>query len=147
MNKALAIIVCVWGLTLEGLADVQMSRMFNKGMVLQRDLPAPIYGWADPGEKITVSLAGQAKSTTAGDDGRWQVVLDPLATSSKGQTLTIRGNNTKAFKDVLVGEVWLCAGQSNMAGSFGDRSPMDPKYLEMDLKHLIAPSAFGCRFL
>jgi len=110
--------------------------MFGKDMVLQRELPVPIYGLAEPGESVTVSFAGQEKGTTAGEDGRWRVVLDPLETSREGRTLTVKGNNTRTFKGVLVGEVWLCAGQSNMAGSFGDKHAIEQQYLQMDLKRL-----------
>jgi len=117
-------------------ADVSMSKMFGKGMVLQRDLPVPIWGKASPGEKVTVSFADQQQSTTTGADGKWQVVLDPLQTSNEGQKLTVQGANTKEFDDVLVGEVWLCAGQSNMAGRFGDKHPLEEKYLKMDLKRM-----------
>jgi len=125
-------------LTLAGAvkAEVKMSRMFGNDMVLQRELPVPIYGWADPGEKVTVTFAGQEKSTPAGNDGKWQVVLDPLEMSRSGQTLTVKGSNTLSFKGVLVGEVWLCAGQSNMAGSFGDKHPWTDEYNKLKLKHL-----------
>jgi sialate O-acetylesterase len=117
-------------------ADVSMSKMFGSGMVLQRELPVPIWGKASPGENVTVAFAGQKKSTTAGADGKWQVVLDPLQTSNEGQTLTVQGTNLKEFNKVLVGEVWLCAGQSNMAGRFGDKNPLGETYLKMDLSRM-----------
>ncbi|WP_157473693.1 sialate O-acetylesterase [Lentisphaera araneosa] len=105
-----------------------MSKMFGDGMVLQRELPVPVWGQADPGEQVSVSFAGQEKTVTTSDNGSWQVVLDPLETASKGQILTVKGSNELSFNDVLVGEVWLCAGQSNMAGRFGDKSPFPAKY-------------------
>ncbi len=119
--------VCIAALTLFAThlplsAEVVLNKMFGNNMVLQRELPVPVYGKADPGEKVTVTFAGQEKSTTAGSDGKWQVVLDPLETSNNGQTLTVKGTDEKSFKGVLVGEVWLCAGQSNMAGRFGKKS-------------------------
>ena len=86
-------------------------------MVLQRDHTNPVWGWATPGEKVTVSIAGQSYSATAGKDGAWRVKLQPLKVNAKGQMLTIKGSNTIQFTDVLVGEVWVCSGQSNMAMS------------------------------
>ena len=99
-------------------ADIVLPDVFSEGMVLQRDLPVPIWGTADPGEAVTVQFAGQQHSTTAGENGRWMIKLEPLSTSSKGSKLTVKGSNELILNDVLVGEVWLCSGQSNMADSF-----------------------------
>ena len=87
---------------------------FTDHMVLQRDKPVPVWGWADPGEKVTVAFAGQKKAATAGEDGKWMVVLDPLGLSTEGRTMTIAGKQTVRVSDVLVGDVWICSGQSNM---------------------------------
>lgn len=86
--------------------------------MLQQDEPVPIWGTADPGEDVTVRFAGQELQTKAGHDGRWRIVLAPLAGGTKG-TLTIAGTNTVELGDILVGEVWLCSGQSNMAFPMG----------------------------
>ncbi|MDR1009577.1 MAG: hypothetical protein LBM04_00320 [Opitutaceae bacterium] len=83
-------------------------------MVLQRDTPVPVWGLADPGEQVTVTFAGQTKTATAGADGKWRVDLDKIATSKNPATLTIAASNTLSLSNVLVGEVWLCSGQSNM---------------------------------
>jgi sialate O-acetylesterase len=83
-------------------------------MVLQRELPVPVWGWADAGEEVTVSFAGQSQKAVADKAGRWQTKLAPLTANGTGQTLTVTGKNTLALKDVLVGEVWICSGQSNM---------------------------------
>jgi len=99
-------------------ADVDMPEIFSDHMVLQRELPVPIWGTAAPGEKVVVSFDGQRLETTAGDDGAWMVTLAPLTTSKVGKTLIVKGSNTVRFSDVLVGEVWLASGQSNMAGKF-----------------------------
>ena len=99
-------------------ADIVLPNVFSEGMVLQRDLPVPIWGTADPGEAVTVQFAGQQHSTTAGENGKWMITLEPLSTSSKGSRLTVTGLNELILNDVLVGEVWLCSGQSNMADSF-----------------------------
>ena len=99
-------------------ADVKPARIFNENMVLQRDAEVPVWGWADPGEQVEVSFAGQTKSTTANDKGEWSVRLAPLALNKTGETMTIKGKNTIELKNILVGDVWLCAGQSNMEMNF-----------------------------
>jgi sialate O-acetylesterase len=94
-------------------ADVKLPAIFGDHMVVQAGMKLPVWGTADAGERVTVKAAGQAQSATAGADGKWRVVLDPLeATAPIG--ITIAGNNSITLKDVLVGEVWLCSGQSNM---------------------------------
>ncbi|MDZ4403252.1 sialate O-acetylesterase [Prosthecobacter sp.] len=94
-------------------AEVRLPALFSDHMVFQQDASAPVWGWASAGEQITVSIEEQAKTTTAGADGRWQVKLDPLK-SSEPLEMIVKGTNTLSVKDVLAGETWLCAGQSNM---------------------------------
>ncbi len=96
-------------------ADVKLPAIFSDHMVLQRDARVPVWGSAAPGEKVTVTFAGQSQSATAGADGKWRVALTNLAIAASPQTLTVKGNNTLTIQDVLVGEVWLGSGQSNMA--------------------------------
>jgi len=94
-----------------------LHQLFADHMVLQRDVLAPVWGWAEAEEKITVAFAGQKKTATAREDGRWVVRLDPMPANSGGQTLTVRSgirNLQAAIRNVLVGDVWLCSGQSNM---------------------------------
>ena len=95
-------------------ADVKLPAIFSDHLVLQRDTNVPVWGRADPDETVTVNFAGQRRTTTAGADGKWLVRLSPLAVGEP-QTLTVTGNNTITIYDVLVGEVWLGSGQSNMA--------------------------------
>ena len=95
-------------------ADVTLPPVLGSGMVLQRDLPVPVWGWADAGEKVSVTFAGQTKTTKAGAGGKWMVKLDPLKASRKAASLIVTGNNKISFDNVLVGEVWICSGQSNM---------------------------------
>jgi sialate O-acetylesterase len=89
------------------------THLFTDGLVLQREMQAPVWGTGTPGEQVTVSVAGQSKSVTTGPDSRWIVRLGPLAAGGP-YTLTIQGNNLLSFSNVYIGEVWLCAGQSNM---------------------------------
>jgi len=96
-------------------AEVRVHHVFDNHMVLQRAEPVRVWGWADPGEQVTVEFGGQKKTTTAGDEGNWAVELDPLEPSSEPRTLAVSGPaNRVAFEDVLVGDVWLLGGQSNM---------------------------------
>lgn len=95
-------------------ADVTLPDVLASGMVLQRDHVVPIWGVAAPGEAVTVRFAGQTKRATAGADGRWRVNLNPLKASATPAVLTVAGRNTLELRDVLVGEVWLVSGQSNM---------------------------------
>ena len=99
--------------TASGLA---VAPLFTDRMILQEGMPVPVWGWTTPGHTVTVSFATQTVTGTAGADGRWEARLQPLTTAAEGRTLTISdGPTTTTFQDVLVGEVWLCSGQSNMA--------------------------------
>ena len=95
-------------------AAVQLASPFGNNMVLQRDKPIPVWGTAMPGESVTVSFANQTRGTVADKGGRWRVQLDALEASATPRTLTASGTNTVTLANVLVGEVWLCSGQSNM---------------------------------
>lgn len=109
-------------------ADVRLPAIFSDHMVLQRDGSAPIWGWADPGEKITVT-AGSAKATaTAADDGQWTAKLENLPVSGEPMEITVAGKNTITIHDVLVGDVWVCSGQSNM--EFGIKAFMPAEELK-----------------
>ena len=101
------------------LALVKLAAPFTDGAVLQREAKVPVWGTAAPGEAVAVTFAGQTKATTAAADGRWRVDLDPMPASCEGRVLAANG---VAVRDVLVGEVWLCSGQSNMGIPFwGDK--------------------------
>ena len=106
-------------------AEVKLPNVIGSDMVLQRDLPVPIWGWADKGEEVTVSFAGQSKTTKANGEGMWMVKLSALKANSKPATLTIKGSNEIKLENILVGEVWICSGQSNMEWSI--RSSMNAK--------------------
>ena len=101
-------------------AEVKLASIFGNSMVLQRDLPVPVWGWADAGEDVTVTLGDQTKKAKTDQDGRWQVKLDALKANADGQTLSVVGNNSIELNDVLIGEVWICSGQSNMEWNLGN---------------------------
>ncbi len=99
-------------------AELKLAAIFSDHLVLQRDKPVPVWGWANPGEPVTVSFAGQKQSAVAGPDGKWMVRLDALTANAEGRELLVEsssGNRPLKIRDVLVGEVWLGSGQSNMA--------------------------------
>lgn len=94
-------------------AEVKLPSIFSEHMVVQREQPVPVWGWAEPGEKVKVSLAGQSAETKADEKGNWKVALPELKAGGPYE-LVVAGSNTIKRGDVLVGEVWLCSGQSNM---------------------------------
>jgi len=95
-------------------AHVRLPALISDHMLLQRDAPLRIWGWADPGEQVTVTLLGQSPSTTASAEGRWEVFFTPVHVQATPTTITIKGKNEITIQDVLVGEVWVGSGQSNM---------------------------------
>jgi len=97
-------------------ADVKLPAILNESMVLQRNAPLKFWGWADEGEQVTVEFLGQKKTVTA-KNGAWEVVLKGVRTAGGPFPLTISGKNKIEFKDILMGEVWVCSGQSNMEWS------------------------------
>jgi sialate O-acetylesterase len=112
-----ALVAAVWmGAASDAFADVSMPSVFGDHMVLQRGGTIPIYGKASPGEVVKVQFAGQTGQTTAKADGAWRI--DLAAVEGPGPfELVVEGNNRLSFSDVLVGEVWVCSGQSNMEWS------------------------------
>ncbi|MDO5309556.1 MAG: sialate O-acetylesterase [Planctomycetia bacterium] len=95
-------------------ANVKLPSVFGDDMVLQRNVKTPIWGWAQPGEKILVEIASQSKTTIADENGQWRVNLSPTPAGGPYK-LSIYGANHIAFNNVYFGEVWLCAGQANMS--------------------------------
>lgn len=92
-----------------------LAPVFQDAMVLQRGVPVPVWGTADAGTPVTVTMADQRKGTKADDKGKWSVTLDPMKADDSPRDLkVVAGDNTLVVRDVLVGEVWIAAGQSNM---------------------------------
>jgi len=108
-----------WMALLSGLAraEVRLPRLFSDGMVIQRDQAVPVWGWAAAGETVRVRFAGQEKRSRADAGGTWRVELGPVKASAEGRSLVVSGSagsRAAEVRDVVVGEVWVCAGQSNM---------------------------------
>ncbi|MFT4551266.1 MAG: sialate O-acetylesterase, partial [Verrucomicrobiales bacterium] len=99
-------------------ADVRLPKIFTNHMMLQRDLPVHVWGWAEPGEDVSVALAGKNATAKASADGQWSVKL-PALKEGENLELTITGNNNLILKNIIVGDIWVCSGQSNMEMSLG----------------------------
>jgi len=95
-------------------AELKLPAIISDHMVLQQKQSNPIWGWDTPGTKVTVTFAGQTKTAEVAQDGKWMVKLDPMPATATPQILTITGTTKNEVQDVLVGEVWMCSGQSNM---------------------------------
>jgi sialate O-acetylesterase len=108
-------------------ADVKMPAIFGDHMVLQQELKVPIWGAADPGEKVTVTAGDHTGTATADASGKWRVDLAPFAPNTPVLSVTVSGHNTVTFQDVLIGDVWIAGGQSNMEFAFahGGTHPED----------------------
>ena len=106
-------VLCLLAPTVRG---IELPTMFGHHAVLQREEVVPVWGWGTPGEAVSVTFAGQSKRTTADNNGSWRVELDALKASAKGQLLEVTGEESGRVRveDVLVGEVWMASGQSNM---------------------------------
>ena len=120
-------------------ADVKLNELFADHMVLQRDLPVAVFGAAEPNEKVTVAFAGQEKSGAADKDGRWMIKLDAMKAAALPAVMTVTGKNKLTLNDVVVGDVWICSGQSNMDFTPGayhnalDPLPYDEKDFDFPL--------------
>jgi len=107
---ALLIVACA---SLAGYAQISLPKLISDGMIVQRNKPVVIWGWASPKEKVTVDFHGLKKSINADKAGKWKVEFAPEAAGGPYE-LSVKGKNTLVVKDILVGEVWVCSGQSNM---------------------------------
>lgn len=116
---------------LSGYGEVSVPNIFSDHMVLQQKRQNKVWGKADPAEHVRVEIAGESVETTAGDDGNWGVMLDPLSAGGP-YDLVIAGSNEITIEDVLVGEVWVCSGQSNMQWRVRDTYDADLVQAEAD---------------
>ena len=125
-------------------AGLVPASVFTDNMVLQRDRPIPVWGAAAPAEAVTVEFAGQSKTAAADANGRWRVTLDALAASRESRDLVLRGADTNSLvlTNVVVGEVWLCSGQSNMEWTVSKSADYDAVKADADqplIRHFKVP--------
>jgi len=99
-------------------ADVRLARIFTDNMMLQRDQPVRVWGWADPDEAVSLTLAGQSATGKADAAGKWTLEL-PVIKTGENLELTLKGKNTITLKNILIGDIWVCSGQSNMEMGLG----------------------------
>jgi sialate O-acetylesterase len=119
MKRSFGVLLLFGALTLEGLsgagyADVKLHPLFTDNMVLQREKPLIVWGSAAPAEHVTVQIGAQSKSVTANADGTWKLTLDAMPATAQ-TAFEVQGQNKISLKNVAVGDVWVCSGQSNMA--------------------------------
>jgi sialate O-acetylesterase len=110
-QKAIMLILCC--LTILTQAQVRLPHIFGDNMVLQREKPIAVWGWANAKEKISVKFHGQTKTTVTDKNGKWKISLNPEKAGGPYE-LIVSGKSIVSIKNVLVGEVWICSGQSNM---------------------------------
>ncbi|MCE9544482.1 MAG: sialate O-acetylesterase [Planctomycetia bacterium] len=113
-------------------ADVKLPNVLGSNMVLQRDRPVPIWGTAAADEEVTVSLGSHTEKTKAAADGKWQVKLPAMPANAEPQTLTVSGKNKLELKDILIGDVWVCSGQSNMQWAVAQANDGDKEIAAAD---------------
>jgi len=113
-------------LSLPALAEVTLPRIIDSNMVLQRGQRVPIWGWASPGERVSVEFGTQTKNAKADRNGHWEVRLRSLPASAVPADLVVAGENRIVLTNILVGEVWLCSGQSNMEKPVGEQPGQHP---------------------
>jgi len=114
-NKILYYAVCsfLFGASHGAFGNIRLPRLISDGMVLQRNDSVRVWGWASPGEKVTVSFLGRGDSTTTGSNGKWMIMLPPMKAGGP-YSMEIDGNNHIVVNNILIGDVWVCSGQSNM---------------------------------
>lgn len=131
LTFALLTLIC-GSATLPIRADVKLPKLFGSNMVLQRNQANPVWGWADPGEKVTVTIGDQIATATAGGNGQWKATLKPMPGPGPLE-MTVSGKNELNLQNVLVGEVWVCSGQSNMQWAVDQADDADLEKLTANL--------------
>jgi sialate O-acetylesterase len=114
MKRIMPLLLLLWIALIPAKTNIILPRLFSDNMVLQREMRVPVWGRADAGEKVMVELGGHQAETTTGPDGKWKLYLGPLDAGGPFE-MKITGKNVVVLKNILVGEVWVCSGQSNMA--------------------------------
>lgn len=124
LAPAFILVLSTVGAARDPKAELKLHALFSDGMVLQSDFACPVWGSVEPGEEISVSIAGQKKTAKAAADGKWSLKLDPLKAGGPHE-LTVAGRNSITVRDVHVGEVWVCSGQSNMEWTVNNTNNAD----------------------
>jgi sialate O-acetylesterase len=143
--KKIFLLAAVLFYALFSIANITLPRIFGSNMVLQRNKPIPVWGWADPGEKVTVQFNKQVKKAKAGKDGSWKIELNQESAGGPYQLIAI-GKNTITMENVLVGEVWICSGQSNMEWSVKNSDNAQREIRESDypmIRHIQVPKTIA----
>ena len=117
-------------------AETKLSRLFSDHMVLQQKQANPVWGWDEPGTEVSVEIAGQSHKAKAGEDGRWEVKLTELPASAEPKEMKVTGSSALSVNDILIGEVWLCSGQSNMGWVLKDALGQDLTKLAANVPQL-----------
>ncbi|WP_179021884.1 sialate O-acetylesterase [Winogradskyella forsetii] len=124
-------------------AQVKLPKLISDGMVLQRNVKIPIWGWASPNEKVTIQFKGKTYKTKASADGKWQVELKKMKAGGP-YTMVISAKNEIDVKDILIGDVWLCTGQSNMVHQLDIHDVLYEKEIETannpSIRHFKVPT-------
>lgn len=115
--RKLALTTLLAALSFTAQAELKLPAIIGDNMVLQQKQANPLWGWDTPGTEVTVKFAGQSHTAKAGADGKWTVKLDAVPANAQPATISIKGSTARELKNVLVGEVWICSGQSNMQWS------------------------------
>ncbi len=113
--KRLALLVGVLFIAHSAWPNVTMNKVFSSNMVLQHGMPVPVWGTAGAGENVSVQFNGQTKTVITGANGSWKITLDSMGISTSPLQMVVKGLNSITLSNILIGEVWLCSGQSNMA--------------------------------
>lgn len=144
MKKLVWLLVLVILQSAAAVEPLRLSGLFSDNMVLQRDKLVPVWGTAEPAETVVVRLAGQEKRATADANGKWMVKLDALTAGGGQLEMTVEDKTTKrVLKNVMVGEVWLCAGQSNMALKLGEVANSAQEAKEAELPEIRTFTCWG----
>ena len=137
MSKVVGAVFVLGCLVAVAAAEVKLSAVFGDHMVIQREMPVPVWGWADPGATVEVTLGEQSKTATADAAGKWSVTLDKLPAGGPYELVVVRSKvDSVRLTDVLVGEVWLCSGQSNMEMNVGGVMNKDAEIAAADYPKL-----------
>jgi sialate O-acetylesterase len=140
MSKVLFILLLA---ILQIQADVQLASIFKDHMVIQQNKPLVIWGEGTPEEQVQIKFGQQSQTSTVNQDGKWQVTLKAMGANKQGQSLWVKAKNELEVKDILIGEVWICSGQSNMAMGYNAVPELKALYPQPKnglLRSLIVPT-------